>query len=77
MIYAYDDEDNAPMWVDLPLPYPIRTWDEMVKAWEGEHNADGQGQISGILEAHCADEPEGRLEHEQEIRRFMASGVPR
>lgn len=38
MIYAYDDEDNAPMWDDLPLPYQVRTWDEMIRAWEGEHN---------------------------------------
>ena len=77
MRQAYDDEDNAPMFGDVPLPYPIRTWAEMIEAWEGEHNADGQGQVSGGLEANRANEPEGRLEHEQEIRRFMASGVPR
>ena len=55
MIQAYDDEDNAPMTEDLPLPYRIRTWEEMIKAWEGEHNADGQGQVSGGLEADRAN----------------------
>ena len=54
MKQAYDDEDNAPMFGDLPLPYPVRTWAEMIKAWEGEHNADGQGQVSGGLEADRA-----------------------
>ena len=68
MRQAYEDEDNAPMFGDVPLPYPIRTWAEMIEAWEGEHNADGQGQIPGGLEAYRANE--------QEIRRFMASGVP-
>ena len=77
MRQAYDDEDNAPMFWDVPLPYPIRTWAEMIEAWEGKDNADGQGQVSGGLETDRANEPEGRLEHEQEIRRFMASGVPR
>jgi hypothetical protein len=56
------------MFGDVPLPYPIRTWAEMIEAWEGEHNADGQGQVSGGLETDHANE--------QEIRRFMASGVP-
>lgn len=55
MKQAYDDEDNEPMAVDLPLPYPIRTWDEIIKAWEGEHNADGQGKVSGGLEANRAN----------------------
>ena len=56
MIQAYDDEDNAPMaFEDLPLPYRIRTWEEMIKAWEGEHNANGQGEVSGGLEADCAN----------------------
>lgn len=50
MRQAYEDEDNAPMFGDVPLPYPIRTWAEMIDAWEGEHNADGQGAISGGLE---------------------------
>ena len=63
MIHAYDDEDNAPMSEDLPLPYPIRTWEEMIKAWEGEHNADGQGEVSGGLEADRADgEGESRMD---------------
>lgn len=26
---AYDDEDNAPIVDDLPLPYRIRTWEEV------------------------------------------------
>lgn len=51
MIHAYEDEDNAPMCGDVPLPYLIRTWEEMIKAWEGEHNgqnmdgrkAEGEG----------------------------------
>lgn len=55
MRQAYEDEDNAPMFGDLPLPYPIRTWAEMIKAWEGKHNADGQGQVSGGLEANRAN----------------------
>lgn len=50
MIYAYEDEDNAPMVMDLLLPYQIRTWEEMIKEWEGEHNADGQSEVSGGLE---------------------------
>ena len=64
MIHAYDDEDNAPMaFEDLPPPYRIRTWEEMIKAWEGEHNADGQGQVSGGLEADRADsEGESRMD---------------
>lgn len=63
MRQAYDDEDNAPMSDDIGLPYPIRTWDEMIKAWEGEHNADGQGQVSGGLEADRANsEGESRLD---------------
>lgn len=63
MIYAYEDEDNAPMSDDLPLPYHVRTWEEMIKAWEGEHNADGQGKVSGGLEADRADsEGEGRMD---------------
>lgn len=52
MKQAYDDEDNAPMFGDLPIPYPVRTWEEMIKAWEVKYNADGQGQISGGLEAN-------------------------
>ena len=55
MRQAYEDEDNAPMFGDVPLPYPIRTWAEMIEAWEGEHNADGQGKVSGGLEADRAD----------------------
>jgi len=51
MIQAYDDEDNVPMCADLPPPYPIRTWEEMLREWEGKCNADGQGKISGELEA--------------------------
>ena len=63
MIQAYDDEDNAPMAVDLPLPYRIRTWEEMIKEWEGKHNADGQGQVSGGLEADRANsEGESRMD---------------
>lgn len=30
MRQAYDDEDNAPMFEELPLPYPIRLWAEMI-----------------------------------------------
>lgn len=33
MIQAYDDEDNAPMTDDLPLPYRIRTWEEVQEEW--------------------------------------------
>ena len=63
MRQAYEDEDNAPMFGDLPLPYPIRTWEEMIEAWEGKHNADGQGQVSGGLEANRANsEGEGRMD---------------
>lgn len=54
MRQAYDDEDNAPMFEELPLPYRIRTWEEMIKAWEGKYNADGQGQVSGGMEADRA-----------------------
>ena len=60
---AYDDEDNAPMVMDLPLPYPVRTWEEMIKSWEGKHNADGQGEVSGGLEADRANsEGESRMD---------------
>ena len=38
MIHAYEDEDNAPMYGDVPLPYPIRTWEEMIRIWEGKHD---------------------------------------
>ena len=63
MIQAYDDEDNAPMWTDLPFPYRIRTWEEMIREWEGKNNADGQGTVSGGLEAHCANsEGKGRMD---------------
>ena len=55
MIHAYDDEDNAPMFGDVPLPYRIRTWEEMIREWEGKQNADGQGQVSGGLEADRAN----------------------
>ena len=48
MIHAYEDEDNSPMYGDLPLPYPIKTWDEMMKAWEGERN--GQDMDGGKAE---------------------------
>ena len=58
MRQAYDDEDNAPMFGDLPLPYPIRTWAEMIKAWEGEHNADGQDKVSGGRKAPRGDKEE-------------------
>ena len=63
MLYAYEDEDNAPMFGDVPLPYPIRTWAEMIEAWEGKHNADGQGKVSGGLEAdRASSEGEGRMD---------------
>ena len=64
MIHAYDDEDNVPMaFEDLPPPYRIRTWDEMIKEWEGKNNADGQGKISGGLEADRANsEGESRMD---------------
>ena len=52
---VYDDEDNAPMSDGIGLPYPLRTWDEMIKAWEGKHNAYGQGQVSGRLETDRAN----------------------
>ena len=55
MKQAYDDEDNAPMFGDVPLPYRIRTWEEVTREWEGKHNADGQGQVSGGLEADRAN----------------------
>ena len=55
MRQAYDDEDNMPMFGDLPLPYPIRTWEEMIKTWEGKHHADGQGKISCGLETDRAN----------------------
>lgn len=60
---AYDDEDNAPIVDDLPLPYRIRTWEEMIREWEGKHNADGQGAISGGLEEDRANsEGESRMD---------------
>lgn len=63
MRQAYDDEDNLPMFGDLPLLYPIRTWEEMVREWEGKHNADGQGEISCGLEADRANsEGESRMD---------------
>jgi len=63
MKFAYDDEDNAPMWTDLPLPYRIRTWEEMISEWEGKNNADGQGTVSGGLEADRAGgEKRSRME---------------
>ena len=63
MRQAYEDEDNAPMFGDVPLPYPIRTWAEMIEAWEGKYNADGHGQVSGGLEADCANsEGESRMD---------------
>lgn len=63
MRQAYEDEDNAPMLGDVPLQYPIRTWAEMIEAWEGEHNADGQGEVSGGLEANRANsEGESRMD---------------
>lgn len=43
------------MFGDVPLPYPIRTWEEMIRDWEGKHDADGQGKISGRLEADRAN----------------------
>lgn len=43
MLQAYDDEDNAPMCADLPLSYRLRTWDEMIREWEGKH----EGQTDG------------------------------
>ena len=56
MLQAYDDEDNVPMvFESLPLPYRIRTWEEMIREWEGKHNADGQGALSGGLEADRAN----------------------
>ena len=63
MIQAYDDEDNAPMNADLPLPYRIRTWEDMIREWEGKHDADGQGAVPGGLEADRAgSEGKGRLD---------------
>ena len=63
MRYIYNDEDNAPMVMDVPPPYRIRTWEEMIKSWDGEHNADGQGQVSGGLEADRANsEGESRMD---------------
>ena len=60
---AYDDEDNAPIVYDLPLPYRIRTWEEMIREWEGKYNADGQGAISCGLEADRANsEGESRMD---------------
>ena len=63
MRQAYEDEDNAPMFGDVPLPYSIRTWAEMIESWEGKYNADGQGQVSGGLEADRANsEGESRMD---------------
>lgn len=63
MRYIYNDEDNAPMVMDVPPPYRIRTWEEMIKSWEGKHNADGQGKISCGLEADRANsEGESRMD---------------
>ena len=63
MIQAYEDEDNAPMSGDVPPTYRIRTWAEMIKAWESKDNADGQGQVSGGLEADRANsEGESRMD---------------
>ena len=33
MRQAYDDEDNVPMSEDMPLPYRIRTWEEVQEEW--------------------------------------------
>lgn len=63
MRYIYNDEDNAPMVMDVPPPYRIRTWEEMIKSWEGKHNADGQGKISCGLETDRANsEGESRMD---------------
>lgn len=63
MRYIYNDEDNAPIVDDLPLPYRIRTWEEMIREWEGKYNADGQGAISGGLEEDRANsEGESRMD---------------
>lgn len=43
MLQAYDDEDNVPMvFESLPLPYRIRTWEEVIKEWEGKLRADAE-----------------------------------
>jgi hypothetical protein len=31
MIQAYDDEDNVPMSEDLPMRYPLKTWEEVLE----------------------------------------------
>jgi len=63
MIHAYDDEDNAPMFGEVPLPYRIRTWEEFIREWEGKDDADGQSAISGRLEGdRVIGEREGRLD---------------
>ena len=57
MRQAYEDEDNAPMFGDVPLPYPIRTWAEMIEAWEGK--PDGSARA-----AECSAGNQGsRLTH--------------
>lgn len=53
MRQAYEDEDNAPMFGDVPLPYTIRTWEEMIRIWEGEHN--GQDLDGGKAEGERND----------------------
>lgn len=34
MAYIYNDEDNVPMNGDVPYSYSIRTWDEVIQAWQ-------------------------------------------
>jgi hypothetical protein len=57
--YAYDDEDNAPMTVDLPLPYRIRTWREVQEEWnERFYNAGPEDRVSeaggaGAVRTEC------------------------
>lgn len=57
MIHAYEDEDNAPMYGDVPLPYQIRTYDKMMIALEGEHNGkdlDGREAEGKEYDGHGA-----------------------
>ena len=55
MIHAYEDEDNVPMCEDLPLPYPIRTWDEMMEVWYGKRMDGRKAERAEGKDDHGAD----------------------
>jgi hypothetical protein len=46
MIQAYDDEDNVPMIEDLPMRYPLKTWEEVL---EGKHDQGEKRKFRATL----------------------------